>query len=135
MPGGKPRYYATVEALQAAGDAYFEACDAKEIPYTITGLALGLGFTSRQDLINYEGYGKEYHDTIRLFKLRCEACAQIIALTKPNQVGAIFVLKNHGWSDQQHVELSGPGGGGIMVHVSKYVKSNADTEEGEDSGS
>jgi hypothetical protein len=68
-PGGRPRKYQSVEQLQAAIDSYFESTEK----VTITGLALHLGFNSRQALINYEGYEPEFHDAIKRAKSRVEA--------------------------------------------------------------
>jgi hypothetical protein len=68
-PGGRPRKYQSVEQLQAAIDSYFESTEK----VIITGLALHLGFNSRQALINYEGYSEEFHDAIKRAKSRVEA--------------------------------------------------------------
>jgi len=51
-PGGRPRKYQSVEQLQTAIDSYFESTEK----LTVTGLALHLGFNSRQALVNNEGY-------------------------------------------------------------------------------
>ena len=68
-PGGRPRKYQSVEQLQAAIDSYFELTEK----VTVTGLALHLGFNSRQALINYEVYSEEFHDAIKRAKLMVEA--------------------------------------------------------------
>ena len=129
---GRPRKYASPEELLAVGNKFFDECDEHDKPYTITGLALALGFTSRQDLINYAGYTEDFHDAIRGLKLRCEDFAASVALSKPNQAGAIFVLKNHGWSDQQRLEVSGPGGGPLQTEVKITFVKPGEPAEGEE---
>ena len=108
MPGGRPLKFQSVEEMQEMIDAYFEKCDAEEEPYTITGLAIALGATSRQTIINYEKRD-EFFDTIKSAKLRVENYAEKQALTK-NSAGAIFVLKNHGWTDKQEIDQTVQGG-------------------------
>ena len=81
---GHPPKYATVEEMQAVIDQYFEDCKGEPIigddgmpildkfgqpfiihqrPPTVTGLALALGFTSRQALLNYQAK-KGFVDTV-----------------------------------------------------------------------
>ena len=90
--GGRPPTYETVEEMQDIIDNYFEMCDGvllkdkkgeimfdkwgqpiylNQKPYTVTGLALALGFTSRQTLLNYQGK-PEFMDTITQAKLKIE---------------------------------------------------------------
>lgn len=82
---------------------YFKTIHAEQRPPTICGLALFLGFNSRQSLLNYEGYDEEFLDTIKKAKMKIELfheeqlCAQ-----KPT--GHIFWLKNFGWVDKQEHE-------------------------------
>ena len=98
-PGGRPRKYQNVEQLQAAIDSYFESTEK----VTITGLALHLGFNSRQSLINNEGYSEEFLDTIKRAKLRVESYYEE-RLVENNAAGAIFALKNFRWSDKQEFD-------------------------------
>ena len=98
-PGGRPRKYQTVEQLQAAIDRYFESTEK----YTVTGLALHLGFSSRQSLINYEGYSEEFFDAIKRAKLRVEVYYEE-RLVENNPAGAIFALKNFGWNDKREFD-------------------------------
>lgn len=87
--------------MDAAVSKYLE--EYKDQGLTVTGLALYLGFHDLQSL--YEKQKDErFHDIIkraRLFvandyenSLRSNAC-----------VGAIFALKNMGWSDRQEISL------------------------------
>lgn len=99
--GGRPAKYKTSEDIQIKIDEYF---DSTSHP-TITGLALALGFTSRQALNNYEGR-PEFVDSIKKAKLRVENSYEE-CLRGRNPAGAIFALKNFGWVDRQEVEVSG----------------------------
>ena len=104
-PGGRPRKYKSPEEMQIAIDDYFATCDKENKPYLITGLALHLGFTSRTDLINYEGYSLEFHNTIKKAKTRVEAYCES-KIFNHNPAGAIFALKNYGWKDRQEIDVN-----------------------------
>jgi len=114
--------------MQTLIDAYFEECNGKPFldedgnpmrnkygkiirddrkPYTITGLALALGFTSRQALLNYEGK-EEFVDTITRAKARVERYAEERLYDKDGANGAKFSLANNfkGWSEKQQIEGS-----------------------------
>jgi hypothetical protein len=98
-PGGRPRKYSTPEEMQKAIDAYFQDNERR----TVTGLALHLGFTSRADLIRYEGYSEEYHYALKRAKLKIEAYYEE-HLVESGAGGSIFALKNFGWSDKHEIE-------------------------------
>ena len=117
----RPLKYKTVEELQAAIDAYFEECQGKTLlddsgggvtdkygapiivgahPPTVTGLALALGFASRQALLNYQGK-KAFNDTITRAKSRCEEYAESRLYDRDGARGAQFSLEhNFKWLDQ-----------------------------------
>ena len=104
------RRYKTAEQLQEAIDKYFDTCDANEEPYTITGLALGLGFTSRQAVMNYQNKeGEEDQaivDTIKKAKMRIENAYEKRCINRGNG-GDIFALKQFDWKDKQELSHSG----------------------------
>ena len=102
---GRPLLIPTPERFQELADAYFIECDVKKIPYTITGLAVFCG-TYRQRLAEYEKR-EEFRDVVKRAKARVEESVEIRALIARNPAGAIFVLKNLGWSDKQEVEHTG----------------------------
>jgi len=77
-------------------------------------LALDL---TRQGLCEYEAK-EAFSDTIQKAKLRVEQYAEKSVFTARNPAGAIFILKNHGWSDTQKLELTGADGGPVEVEVS-----------------
>lgn len=102
---GRPRTLESQEEFETRADAYFSDCDEKDKPYTVTGLALAVGLNSRQSLIRYEER-PEFSDAIKRAKLRVECCYEM-RLHGPNPTGAIFALKNFGWSDKQELKHSG----------------------------
>lgn len=101
-PVGRPRKYATPEQMQAAIDEYF---DTEEEP-TVTGLALHLGFTTRDALYSYHGYGTEFSDIVKRARLRVECRYEKNLSHKGlHAAGSIFALKNMGWKDSQSVAI------------------------------
>lgn len=121
-PGGRPPKFNNPEELQAKIDAYFTLCEGEVLtddegkaitdkygrpiildakPPTITGLALALGFTSRQALLNYQAK-KEFVDTITRAKSRVEEYAETRLFDRDGVQGAKFNLVNNfkGWSDR-----------------------------------
>lgn len=122
----RPLKYKTVEELQAAIDAYFEDCQGHPLvddkgnavtdkygapviigahPPTVTGLALSLGFASRQALLNYQGK-KAFNDTITRAKARCEEYAESRLYDRDGARGAQFSLEhNFKWSGEDSTAL------------------------------
>lgn len=123
--GGCPPMYKTPEEMQKVIDQYFEDCSGeyvvidgevavdkngypiktKERPLTITGLALALGFTTRQALLNYEGK-PEFVDTVRRAKAKVEQYAEERLYDREGVNGAKFNLSNNfkGWSEKQQID-------------------------------
>ena len=118
MPAGAPRKWRSVSAMQKAIDAYFESCEGEPLiidgeqkrdkygvpivvnakPPTITGLALALGFTGRQALLDYQAR-PEFADTVTRAKARCEEYAEMRLYDKDGANGAKFSLGcNFGWN-------------------------------------
>ena len=123
MAGGRPPKYKNKEEIEEKIEQYFKNCeghpltdeDGKQIynkygypvivdrkPLTVTGLALALGFTSRQALLNYQGK-KEFVDTITRAKSRVEQYAEERLFDKDGSSGAQFSLRNNfkGWNEEQ----------------------------------
>lgn len=123
---GRPPMYKTVEEIQTKIDAYFESCKGTvytddegtpvldkfgrpvivgERPLTITGLALALGFNSRQSLLNYQEK-EEFVDTIMRAKAVVEQYAEERLFDKDGANGAKFSLANNfeGWKEKQQIE-------------------------------
>lgn len=124
--GGRPPMYKSKEEIQKKIDAYFEQCKGELLydaegnpmidkngnpirvgcrPLTITGLALALGFNSRQALINYQ-CKEEFHDTIMRAKSKVEQYAEERLFDKDGANGAKFSLANNfdGWREKQQIE-------------------------------
>jgi hypothetical protein len=70
-------------------------------PPTVTGLALALGFTNRQSLLNYQAQ-PEFFDTITKAKARVEEYAEMRLFDRDGVNGAKFSLINNfkGWRDK-----------------------------------
>ena len=69
---------------------------------TVTGLALFLGFESRQSLYDY-GKKTEYSYIIKRSKLKVEHNYEK-GLWNDKPTGVIFALKNMGWNDTQSID-------------------------------
>lgn len=103
MAGGRPLKFKTVEDLDEKIEAYFSECKETDKPMTITGLALALD-TTRETILDYEDR-KEFSDTIKRAKLRCQEYTENYLYTGKNATGAIFSLKNnYGWVDRTEVD-------------------------------
>lgn len=118
--------FTSVEEVQEKIDAYFKECEGTIMkdeegkpllnkygqpiiygakPLTITGLALALGFVSRQSLLNYEAK-EEFFDTIKRAKAKVEEYAESRLFDKDGSNGAKFSLSNNfkGWAEKQQIE-------------------------------
>jgi len=113
---GRPPAYKTAEELTEKIDEYFNegvktrsfllghgaTIRIETIPVpTISGLALFLGFSSRQSFYDYEK-NTEFSYTIRKARLFIETEYEE-QLQVGNTTGAIFALKNLGWHDKSEV--------------------------------
>lgn len=116
---GQPRKYDNPEELESCINEYFNTTDTP----TISGLSLFLGFESRQSFYDYEKL-EGYSYTIKKARTRIESEYEKMLHRKEGQVtGAIFALKNLGWSDK--VENSISGGLGIVWNETKTYSNNA----------
>ena len=109
--GRKPTF-TSAEEMQEKIDAYFASCERELLrdgdgtpmlnkngepeyvggrPMTIQGLALALGFTSRQSLLNYKAK-REFVDTVTRARLRVEQYAAERLFDRDAQRGAQFTL-------------------------------------------
>ena len=113
---GQPRKYGTPAEMAKKVAEYFSIEDVK----TITGLALHLDFESRQSFYDYEKI-PEYSYIIKNARLRVESNYERMMYSK-TPTGAIFALKNMGWSDKQEHEHTGKDGGAIEVTVNVVNK-------------
>jgi hypothetical protein len=65
--------------------------------------------------IQRSNYGIEFVDAIKRAKLKCHNYAEKQLYLAKSAQGPIFALKNFGWKDTQNIEVSGPGGGPLLV--------------------
>ena len=122
---GRPPMYKSAEEIQEKIDAYFKKCEGEPLvidgvvatdkygepiivgkkPLTVTGLALALGFNSRQSLLNYQDK-EEFMDTIMRAKAVVEQYAEERLFDKDGANGAKFSLANNfeGWKEKQQIE-------------------------------
>lgn len=126
VTAGAPRKWKSVSAMQKAIDAYFDKCKGEPLiidgelqrdkygipiiinakPPTVTGLALALGFTNRQALLNYQER-EEFVDTVTRAKSRCEEYAESRLYDKDGANGAKFSLGcNFGWREVNETKLT-----------------------------
>lgn len=122
--GNKP-IHRTPEAMQTAIDQYFAGCQGSLLrdedgglaldkagmpiyvggrPPTVSGLALALGFTSRQALLQYRARGALGEMAARAVT-RCEAYAEEQLYDREGIRGAEFSLRhNFRWSETDAAE-------------------------------
>jgi hypothetical protein len=103
-PVGRPRLYKTPEEFEAKVYEYQEYCKEAKEPVTWTGLALFLGFSSRQSIDEYQHYDG-FSDSVKKAKLFVEWHYEM-RLNGGQPTGAIFALKNMGWADRQEFDHS-----------------------------
>jgi len=118
----RPRIYDNPEELEKAVDDYFEIQGNK----TMTGLALALGFDSRQSLYDYQK-NNEFSYIINKALLRIENKYEQ-QLSGNNVAGSIFVLKNMGWKDKIEQDLNHNGGVQIVMNKVESVKPSYETK-------
>ena len=116
---GRPALYQTPEQLRAAVDRYFESCAgvpvftpdglpvltktgaqkmAGEIPPTISGLSLALGFKDRHTFTEQRKRGAAFLEIVQYARLRCEAYTEARLYDPDSFRGAAFVLHScFGW--------------------------------------
>ena len=77
-------------------------------PPTVTGLALWLGFKTRQSLLNYQARTATFNDILTVAKSRCEEYAERRLYDRDGFNGAKFSLTNNfkGWRDKPEEEQS-----------------------------
>ena len=109
--------------MQEAVDAYFADCEGRPLtdesgevvlnkngspvivgahPPTVTGLALWLGFKTRQSLLNYQHRSDKFNDVLTVAKSKCEEYAERRLFDRDGVNGSIFYLASifKGWSEK-----------------------------------
>jgi len=114
---GRPRKIGSPEEFDRLVDEYMADRTEREKPITLTGALLHLGLYARKSLDDYEGYEGFSLPVKRLRALVGQSYEERLHGNSPT--GAIFALKNMGWSDKQELEHSGKGGGPIVLWGAK----------------
>ena len=104
MVMGRPPKYKTALELQEKIDEFF---NAENQTITISGLCYYLGFSSRQSFYDLQKKG-EFSYTVKKARIRIEMYYESMLLTRAS-TGAIFALKNFGWTDKQEIDHTSKG--------------------------
>lgn len=118
MIRGRPLKLKDPKKVQDTVDGYFQECDDKKRPYTITGIALALD-VSRVSLLNYEKnydknderYSREVRTIIKRSKLRCQNYAEESLFMGKNVAGVIFNMYNNydEWTNKSYQDVTSKG--------------------------
>lgn len=100
-----------VQAIQAKIDAYFDGlksnnADIPDKPPTFNGLSLAIGYSSRTTLWENANANSPISEPIKRAMAKIEEAYEE-RLFSQSPTGAIFALKNRGWSDKTEIEHSG----------------------------
>ena len=96
---GRPKIFNDVKEVEEKINAYFNYCEEKEKPYTMSGLAYYLGI-DRKTLINYSK-NEEYFHTIKKARDKVQMQLEECLYRLGNNSGVIFNLKNNfDWKDK-----------------------------------
>lgn len=156
--GPAPKYTSKEEIIGLI-DNYFESCKGEPFidevtgkqmvdkfgypifigqrPPTVTGLALALGFKSRQSLLNYAGK-KEFRDVIIEAKSRIEMYVEERLFDKDGANGAKFSLQNNfkGWDADKKAEEDGKAPAiNIICDIPRMMESPSKAESEEENPS
>ena len=95
-----------IDELNEAIAVYFDGCAEQDVKPGYAGLAYALGFCARHTLNEYAKRDDSTSVPIKRAMLRLEAMYESM-LHKHSCTGAIFALKNRGWTDKTEIEHSG----------------------------
>lgn len=115
MPAGHPPIFKSPEELQAKVDEFCVESLGKGKKLTITGLCLHLGFESRQSFYDYESR-PEFSYTVKRARMIIENEYEQRLFENAN-AGAIFALKNFGWTDKQEIDQTVKGDWTISMNI------------------
>ena len=103
------RKYKTAKALGKKADQYIHACLKGNVPITVTGLVVYLGFATRKSLNDYQTMSPEYAFEVKRALLLVERAYEM-RLHGKSPAGAMFALKQMGWKDTSDVNHLSPDG-------------------------
>lgn len=113
-----------IETVQSKIDGYFKTID-EDNPPTFNGLARALGYKSRTSLWEASKKDIPISEPIKVAMMRVEEAYEK-RLFSASPTGAIFALKNRGWSDKSEVEVSGKDGSPMEF---RFVEPNASPKD------
>ena len=99
----RPPKFKTPEEFDYMVELYVATCAEKNEPLTIPGLTLFLGFVDKSSLYHYQKREAFTASVKRARTLVEESTVQ--RSMGSNAAGAIFMLKNMGYSDRQNVRI------------------------------
>ncbi|MBA4501840.1 terminase small subunit [Marinobacterium marinum] len=100
---GRPRVFQNPGELESGLNDYLQHCEDSGEPKTITGLCLFLGLSSRAALDDYAGRDG-FGDAVARCKLAVEHGYELRLHGDGASSGAVFALKNFGWSDRRELD-------------------------------
>ena len=111
---GRPKIVKTAEELKEGVNAYYNSIirsrfteEGEEIKYfyrpTITGLALHLGYATRQSIYYNQNNDEEFCYILKKATTFIEQYHEE-SLDSKNVAGHVFALKNMGWTDKSEIE-------------------------------
>lgn len=109
----RPRKIKSPAEMDRLVDGYVEQQRAGGKPILLMGLILHLGLSGREALDNYERRS-EFLDSVKRAKAIVAHCYEE-RLHEQAPAGAIFALKNFGWTDRQDVRHSGDADNPVVV--------------------
>jgi len=112
----RPPIFQTPEEFEEVANTYFSERTARELPFTVNGLAMALGMT-RETLLRY-GEKEGFSDAVKGVRARLEDYWES-RLAGGNAAGTIFWLKNQGWSDRTEQTITGDLLTGLTVQFVK----------------
>jgi len=99
----RPLKFKTPEDFDLIVDLYVATCAEEKEPLTIPGLALFLGFADKSSLYHYQKR-KAFTGSVKRARTLIEE-STVKRSMGSNAAGAIFMLKNMGYSDRQNVQV------------------------------
>lgn len=97
----RPLRFKSADDFDREVDLYVADCKAGQEPLTVPGLALFLGFVDKSSLYQYQKR-KGFEDSVKRARTLIED-ATVKRSMGNNAAGAIFILKNMGYSDRREV--------------------------------
>jgi hypothetical protein len=114
MERGHPPLYKTSQELSEKIQEYFLSLeytdsvgDVKLRAPSVSGMAYYLGYDSRQSIYDQKGRGEDFSYVLRRAVVFIESYHEIHLTEGRSATGAIFWLKNHGWTDAQEIKQTG----------------------------